>query len=50
MAGTAAGKEVSLTAAGNLTHIAGYTGMTWDLQGIGVTAATLPIINYVDMT
>lgn len=50
MAGTQAGRELSLTAASNLTHIAGYTGMTWDLQGIGVTAATLPIIKYVDMT
>lgn len=50
MAGANAGALVSLTAASTLPHIAGYTGLTWDLQGIGVTAATLPIINYVDMT
>lgn len=50
MAGANAGVQVSLTAASSLAHIAGYTNMTWDLQGIGVTAATLPIITYVDMT
>lgn len=50
MAGTNAGAQVALSASVTLTHIAGYTGITWDLQGIGVTAATLPIINYVDMT
>lgn len=50
MAGANAGATLSLTAASSLVHIAGYTGMTWNLQGIGVTAATLPIITYVDMT
>lgn len=50
MAGANAGAQIALTAASNLAHVAGYTNMTWDLQGIGVTAATLPIINYVDMT
>lgn len=50
MAGANAGILLSLTAASNLAHVAGYVGMTWDLQGIGVTAATLPIITFVDMT
>jgi len=50
MAGSVAGTTIQLTAAGNATHVAGYTSMGWDLQGIGVTAATLPIIRYVDMT
>lgn len=50
MAGTQAGATLSLTAAAQLVHVAGYVGMTWNLQGIGVTAATLPIITYVDMT
>jgi len=50
IAGSQAGILLSLTAAANLPHVAGYTGMTWDLQGIGVTAATLPIIKYIDMT
>jgi len=50
MAGAQAGATLSLTAAAQLAHVAGYTNMTWNLQGIGVTAATLPIITYVDMT
>jgi len=50
MAGANAGATLSLTAAATLTHVAGYSNMSWNLQGIGVTAATLPIINYVDMT
>lgn len=50
MAGSTAGSVVNLTAAANTAHVAGYCDMTWDLQGIGVTAATLPIISYVDMT
>jgi hypothetical protein len=50
LAGSQAGATLSLTAAAQLAHVAGYTGMTWNLQGIGVTAATLPIITYVDMT
>lgn len=50
IAGTSAGTLIQLTAASSLTHIAGYSDMSWDLQGIGVTAATLPIINFVDMT
>lgn len=50
MAGTQANTLLSLTSVANLAHVAGYIGMTWDLQGIGVTAATLPIIKYVDMT
>lgn len=50
MAGANAGALLSLTSVANLPHVAGYTGLTWDLQGIGVTAATLPIIKYVDMT
>lgn len=50
MAGSQAGATLQLTAAAQLAHVAGYVGMTWNLQGIGVTAATLPIITYVDMT
>jgi hypothetical protein len=49
MTGTQAGASISLTAAVQLAHVAGYTNMTWNLQGIGVTA-TLPIITYVDMS
>jgi hypothetical protein len=47
--GSQAGATLSLTAAAQLSHVAGYTNMTWNLQGIGVTAATLPIITYVSM-
>lgn len=50
MAGTQAGATLQLTAAATLAHVAGYTNMSWNLQGIGVTAATLPIITYFDMT
>lgn len=50
MTGSQAGATLSLTSVANLPHVAGYTSMTWNLQGIGVTAATLPIITYVDMT
>jgi hypothetical protein len=50
LAGSQAGNVLALTAAAQLPHVAGYTGMTWNLGGIGVTAATLPIITYVDMT
>ena len=49
-AGSAAGTTAHLTAAADLPFVAGYTSMGWDLQGIGVTAATLPIIRFVDMT
>ena len=49
LAGSQAGATLSLTAAAQLAHVAGYTNMTWNLQGIGVTAATLPIITYVNM-
>ena len=53
MTGSQAGATLSLSgtgAGGQPTHIAGYTGMTWNFQGPGITAATLPIITYVDMT
>lgn len=49
MAGTQAGATLSLTSTAQLAHVAGYTNMTWNLQAIGVTAATLPIITYVSM-
>jgi hypothetical protein len=49
-AGSTALSTLSLTAVATAAHVAGYTDMTWNLQGIGVTAATLPIISYVDMT
>jgi hypothetical protein len=51
--GSQAGATLSLSGTGpggQPAHIAGYAGMTWNFQGIGVTAATLPIITYVDMT
>ena len=53
MAGTQAGATLSLSGTGvggQPVTVAGYTGMMWNLQAIGVTAATLPIITYVDMT
>jgi hypothetical protein len=50
MTGSQAGATLSLTSTTSLAHVAGYTSMTWNLQAIGVTAATLPIITYVDMT
>ena len=53
MAGSQAGATLSLSGTGpggQPAHVAGYVGMTWNFQGIGVTAATLPIITYVDMT
>ena len=53
MTGSQAGATLSLSGTGvggQPAHIAGYIGMTWNLQGVGVTAATLPIITYVDMT
>jgi hypothetical protein len=49
-AGTAAGATLHVSSTAWTTHVAGYTGLTWDFQGIGITAATLPIIKYVDMT
>jgi len=50
LAGTQAGATLSLSASVVTAHIAGYTAMTWNLQAIGVTAATLPIITFVNMS
>lgn len=50
VAGANAGVLLQLTAAHTTAHVSGYTGITWDLNAIGVTAATLPIIRYVNMT
>lgn len=50
MTGANAGATLTLSAAAQVPHVAGYTGLTWNLQAIGVTAATLPIITYVDMS
>tara|TARA_R110000782_G_scaffold177149_4_gene268104 strand:+ start:1331 stop:2743 length:1413 start_codon:yes stop_codon:yes gene_type:complete len=50
IAGSQAGATLNLTSTAQLPHVAGYSDMTWNLQAIGVTAATLPIITYVDMT
>ena len=53
MTGSQAGATLSLSGTGpggQPVHVAGYTGMTWNFQGVGVTAATLPIITYFDMT
>jgi hypothetical protein len=51
MTGSQAGATLALTAAGGpqVAHVAGYGNMTWNLQAIGVTAATMPIITYVSM-
>jgi hypothetical protein len=53
MSGSQAGATLSLSGTGTggqPQHVAAYTYMTWNFQGVGVTAATLPIITYVDMT
>ena len=53
MTGSQAGATLSLSGTGpggQPTHVAGYTTMTWNFQGVGVTAATLPIITYFDMS
>lgn len=53
MTGSQAGATLSLSGTGSggqPAHIAGYMAMTWNFQGPGITAATLPIITYVDMT
>jgi hypothetical protein len=50
ISGSTAGATLSLTSVANRTHVAGYVGLTWNLQGIGITAATLPIVTYVDMS
>lgn len=50
MAGSAANTTLHVSSQVAVTSIAGYTGLTWDLLAAGVTAATLPIIKYVDMT
>jgi hypothetical protein len=49
-AGTAAGETLLLTSTSERTHVAAYSGFSWNLQGIGITAATLPVVTYVDMT
>ena len=49
-AGTAAGTTMHVSSQVSVAAIAGYTGLTWDLLAAGVTAATLPVIKYVDMT
>ena len=53
MAGTAAGTTLALTGtigAAPTPHVAGYVGLTWNFQGIGVTAATVPVITFFDMS
>jgi hypothetical protein len=53
VAGTGALAIMPLTGAATLPprlHVAGYTNMSWNFNGIGVTAATVPVITYVDMT
>lgn len=49
-AGTQAGAVLNLTGTYFSPHVAGYTGILWDFKAAGVTAATLPIIKYVNMT
>lgn len=51
-AGSQAGATLSLTGAAAVpptAHVVGYTNLTWNFQGIGVTAATVPIITYILM-
>lgn len=50
VAGSAASVSMHLSSTAWVAGVAGYTGLTWDLLAAGVTAATLPIIKYVDMT
>lgn len=49
-AGANAAAILSLTGTYFIAHVAGYTGLVWDFKAAGVTAATLPIIKYVNMT
>ena len=48
--GTNAGENLYVSSQVSKVHIAAYGGVLWDFQGGGVTAATQPIITYVDMT
>lgn len=50
MAGAAAGATMHVSSVAWVAGVAGYTNLTWDLLAAGVTAATLPIIKYVDMS
>lgn len=48
-AGANSAAILSLTGTYFIPHVAGYTGLVWDFKAAGVTAATLPIIKYVNM-
>jgi hypothetical protein len=49
-AGSSANETLLLTSTSQRTHVAAYSNLSWDLIGIGITAATKPILTYVDMT
>jgi hypothetical protein len=49
-AGSSANETLLLTSTSERTHVAAYSDLAWDLIGIGITAATKPILTYVDMT
>jgi hypothetical protein len=49
-AGTAAQEDLRVSSQVPKDHVAAYTDVLWDFQGAGVTAATQPIVTFVDMT
>jgi hypothetical protein len=48
--GSVASEDLRVSSQVSKDHIAAYGGVLWDFQGAGVTAATQPIITYIDMT
>ena len=49
-AGTAAQEDLYVSSQVPKVHVAAYAGVLWDFKGAGVTAATQPIVTYVDMS
>jgi hypothetical protein len=49
-AGTAAQEDLYVSSQVPMVHVAAYSGVLWDFQGAGVTAATQPVVTYVDMS
>jgi hypothetical protein len=48
-AGTAAQEDLRVSSQVPKVHVAAYAGVLWDFQGGGVTAATQPVVTYVNM-